>query len=108
MNELNIKRAIRTYNNIMTDLCYEHNTIGTKLSENTQNWNLRDMVAECDYVLSTFYEEGHCNESMRHSSCRESRKAWKYFIRRLKRFINNYNKYIDNMKCKEGHCSIYD
>lgn len=104
MNELNIKRAIRTYNNIMYDLGYEHNSIGTKYSEDTDNWNLRDMVAECDYVLSTFYEEGHCNESLRYSDYIK----WKSYTSRLKRFINNYNKYILDMKCESGHCSIYD
>lgn len=37
MNELNIKRAIRTYNNIMTDLCYEHNTIGNILQSDLKD-----------------------------------------------------------------------
>ena len=48
---VNEKRAINTYNKIMSDLGYEYNTIGTI---STENWNLRDMVAECDYILSTF------------------------------------------------------
>ena len=105
---LNEKRAINTYNKIMSNLGYEHNTIGTRYSESTENWNLRDMVAECDYTLSTFYEEGHCNEELRYSDYEEDRKMWKNYTSRLSRFISNYKPYIENMKCCSGHCSKYD
>ena len=92
---VNEKRAINTYNKIMSDLGYEHNTIGTRYSESTENWNLRDMVAECDYALFTFYESGHYNEELRYSD----RKMWKNYTSRLNRFISNYKHYIENMKC---------
>ena len=34
---LNEKRVVSTYNNIMSDLGYEYNTIGTRYSESTEN-----------------------------------------------------------------------
>ena len=47
MKNLNIEKATQRYNNIMERLGYEHNTIGTRFSEDTENWNIRDMVAQC-------------------------------------------------------------
>ncbi len=97
--------ALRKYNEIMWYLCYEFNTIGTSFSENTQNWNLRDMVAECDYVLSTYYETGHCNcDELK----RDNYKAWRSETGKLKRFIAHWEPYISDMKCASGHCSRYD
>ena len=45
IKELNMKRAIKRYNDIMNVIGYEHNTIGTRYSEGTENWNKRDMLA---------------------------------------------------------------
>ena len=108
MAELNMKEAIRKYNNIMMTLGYEHNAIDPDWGEDTENWNLRDMVAECDYTLSCYYEEGHCNNDMRYSSDEYERKCWKSETGRLKRFINRYASYINDMKCATRHCSQYD
>lgn len=108
MKNLNMKTALKRYNDIMYSLCYEHNTIGERLSENTSEWNLRDMVAECDYVLSTYYEGGHCNEEMRHSYDEDTRKTWRSDVGRLTRFIKAYEPFIEDMACFEGHCSKYD
>ena len=97
--------ALRKYNEIMWDLCYEHNTIGTSFSEHTDDWNLRDMVAECDYVLSTYYEPGHCNcDELKH----DNYKMWRSETGKLKRFIAHWEPYIGDMKCASGHCSKYD
>lgn len=101
MDNINIESAKKRYNKIMVDLGYEHNTIDTSLSEDTRGWNLRDMVAECDYVLSTFYEGGHCNKEMPYSIKRN-------YIRRLNSFIEKYKPYIEEMECAGGHCSVYD
>lgn len=108
MKELNLAKVINRYNSIMNDLCYEHNTISTGLSETTGNWNLRDMVAECDYLLSTFYEEGHANNEGQYDESEEIRKAWGSSTRRLRNFIKAYEPYIKGMKCTEGHCSRFD
>ena len=107
MKTLNMKRAIERYNDIMMAVCYEHNTIGTCFSENTENWNLRDMVAECDYTLSTYYECGHANEEMRRGD-EDERKYWRSETGRLKRFIKAYEPFIKDMTCYQGHCSQYD
>jgi hypothetical protein len=92
----------------MNSLCYEHVTIGTKLSEDTTDWNLRDMVAECDYVLSTYYENGHCNYDMKHSDDPDERKQWKSETGKLSRFIKAYEPYVKDLTCAAGHCSKYD
>lgn len=104
MKNLNMEKAIERYNGIMLDNCYEHNTIGTRLSQNTDAWNLRDMVAEADYVLSTYNEVGHCNQELKE----EDPKEWRSMVGRLKRFINAYKPFIDGLVCSEGHCSVYD
>jgi len=132
MTELNIKKATEQYNNLMWDLCYEHNTIGTRLSENTENWNLRDMVSECQYALDCCYEEGHANNEgqhpeywdftaqdllsksrydrvVRHNNYeKEAHSQWLSTTRRLRNFIKKYEPYIKDMKCAMGHCSHYD
>lgn len=108
MKKLNMESAIRRYNDLMYYLAREHNTIGEPLSEHTENWNLRDMVAECDYELSTYYEGGHMNEEMRRSDDPEERKIWRAEVGRLTRFIKRYEPFIGDMVCTVGHCSKYD
>lgn len=104
MKRVNLASAIKKYNEIMWNICYEHNTIGTILSEGTENWNLRDMVAECDYVLSTYYEDGHYNCELKHDDYSQWRKEVEY----LTRFIKRYEPFIGDMTCVSGHCSQYD
>ena len=108
LDEKELKRATKRYNDIMETIGYEHNTIGTKFSEDTEGWNIRDMVAECDYTLDTYYEEGHANGDMRYSEDPEERKMWRSETGRLSRFIEKYKPYIRGVKCVEGHCSCYD
>lgn len=108
MKNVNLESAIKKYNSIMESIGYEHLTIGTIFSENTEKWNLRDMVAECDYVLSCYYEEGHCNAEMKNSEDERERKMWKSETGKLKRFIERYKPFINDLKCVSGHCSQYD
>lgn len=108
MNKLNMETAIKRYNKLLNELNYEHHTIGTRFSEGTEGWNLRDMVAECDYILSCYYEAGHCNNDMRYSEDMEERKMWMSETGKLKRFIEKYKPYINDLKCIAGHCSKYD
>lgn len=96
--------AIRRYNRIMNDNCYEHLTIGESLSEETENWNLRDMVAEVDYVLGTFYEEGHANNEWKS----DDYQRWYREVSRMRRFVRSYEPYIAEMQTTSGHCSKYD
>lgn len=108
MKNLNMESALKRYNNLMYSLGYEHSSIKCTLSENTNEWNLRDMVAECDFILSTYYEVGHCNEEMRHSYNDDERKMWRSDVGKLSRFIKAYEPFIEGMICAEGHCSKYD
>ena len=55
MRQLSLCSAIKRYNAMMNEMGYEHNTIGEGWSDKTENWNLRDMVAECDYLYGTFF-----------------------------------------------------
>lgn len=109
MKTLNLEKAIDRYNGIMYDLCREGYTIGPD-GVSTDAWNLRDMVAECDYVLSTYYEPGHVNYDMRFSEYPEDRdvKTWRSETGRLCRFINAYWPFAQALLCTEAHCSKYD
>ena len=67
ITERKFKNAIKSYNDLMYKLGCEHNTIGTHDSEETEKWNLADMVQEAEYILSCYYEEGHCRYLDLHS-----------------------------------------
>ena len=108
MTEKMIPASVLWYNDIMNQIGYEHKTIGEPLSEGTEGWNLRDMVAEMDYVLSCYYEEGHCMGDMRYSEDPDERKAWRNETGRMKRFLKRYRPQIVGMICTAGHCSKYD
>lgn len=107
MKAFDFEKAKKRYNGIMYALAREHKTIGTDFSEGTQDWNIRDMVSECDYELSTYFEYGHCNEEMRRGDEYE-RKVWRSEVGKLQRFIKAYLPYIEGVECTEGHCSQYD
>ena len=102
------EKAVKRYNDIMNDLGLEHNTIGTRLSEGTENWNIRDLIAEADYQLSCYYEDGHCCGELRYSDDAYERQMWRRDVGRLTRFINYYKPYIEGVRCTQGHCSQYD
>ena len=106
-----METAIKRYNRIMFDLCLEFNTIGTSYTEDPKernNWNLRDLITECDYQLSTYTEWGHTNYEMRYSDDPDERKMWRSDTGKLERFINHYEPYTRGMKPFAGHCSKYD
>ena len=104
---LDMEKAIAKYNTIMNYIGYEHNTIGTKFSEDTDNWNLRDMVAEIDYVLSTYYEDGHINYEMQFGTI-DIQLNYIQETTMLKQFLDMYEPYIKKMICSAGHCSRFD
>ena len=108
MRKLNMETAIKRYNILMGITGHEHNQIGTCYSDGTENWTLRDMVAEIDYHLSTYYENGHVNCDLRYSFDADERKMWRSETEKLKRFIKTYEPFISEMKCFQGHCSNYD
>lgn len=101
------EKAVKKYNDIMMELCWEHSTIGTSYSEGTEKWNLRDLVAEADYLLSCYSEPGHCRYEDRLDGEDEYR-TWRREKGLLERFIKKWLPMTENMKCTEGHCSQYD
>lgn len=92
----------------MNEICCEHLTIGTSYSENTDGWNIRDMVAEADYQLHMYYEDGTNQSMMKTSDDEWDRKSWYSETGKLKRFIDAYKPFIGGIKCKEMHCSDFD
>lgn len=129
ISERRMKMAIKKYNELMCMVCCEHNTIGTRLSERTEEWNLRDMVSECQYQLDCYYEEGHNAYEQLHALDGVSmtfdelmddrvieRHTWmvigveeaKKEMKALRQFINTYKKDIVGMECHQGHCSMWD
>lgn len=107
LSERRMKTALKRYNDIMYDICCEHSSIGTNLAESTESWNLRDMVAECDYMLSCYYESGNVRCDDRFLGP-EAYKEWRHETGILRRFIETYKPYIEDMVCVSGHCSKYD
>ena len=107
MKKLNMKNATKRYNKIMMSICCEHCTIGTRFSEGTDNWNLRDMVSEADYWLSCYYEDGNDRHDMKYED-EYGYKAWLSEKGKLERFINTYKPFITDTICNSGHCSNYD
>ena len=105
--KFDFEKAVKRYNGIMMDVCAEHVTIGTDFSENTEGWNIRDMVAECDYWLSCYTEGGHSRAEMRYGD-EDERKAWRSETGKLSRFIDAYKPFIEDYECTAGHCSRYD
>lgn len=108
MKNLNMEKAIERYNGIMFDMCLEFNTIGTNFSEIHEEWNIRDLVAECDYQLGLFYEDGTMQYEDLHSEDEYTKKQAISQVGKLKRFISAYKPFIDGLKCVIGHCSQYD
>ena len=110
-----MKQAIKTYNNIMFDICREYNTIGTSFTEapeDRNNWNLRDLVSEMQYTLDV-YKDPNCRYwEEAHDDCQPVgkpwMKEWKAEIARMQRFINKYKDEALTMEVMEDHCSKYD
>ena len=115
MKELNMKSAIRRYNDIMECIGREHNTIGTRFSENTGSWNLRDMVSEMQYTLDIWndpdciaWQDAHDESQPIYNGRPEWLYNWQKEKARMRRFINAYKSFIDGFECSVEHCSIYD
>ena len=100
----NHAKAVKRFNDIMCYTCCEHLCI---TETDHVNWNIRDMVAECDYVLSCYYETENCRYYERTES-KDCYKRWLSETGKLKRFIATYKPFIKDVRCTERHCSEYD
>lgn len=107
MKDINMAKVTKRFNDLMYDLCLDHLTIGTSSSENTDGWNLRDMVSETQYQLDIHFEDGNLNCELRYESP-EGLRQWRSEVGKLRRFIDAYKPYITDMKCVAGHCSKWD
>lgn len=106
------EKAKKKYNEIMYSLCIEHLTIGTRFSEGTENWNLRDMVSEMQYTLGIWSDEGCTPYIDAHNPYNgdheETYKEWISGLGKMRRFIDRYLEEALTMKCNDKHCSKYD
>lgn len=112
--------AKKRYNALMNDLGLEFLTLGTRFSEDTDDWNLRDMVSEAQYQLDVCYEDGNANSDGRYiyeymdmysvslEEAQEVHKAWLSKTMRLRNFIKKYKAEALTMACTMGHCSKFD
>lgn len=105
---LNMEKVIAEYNDMMFSLCLEFCTIGTDYSQDTEDWNLRDMVSESQYQLDCYYDDDKASSESRYSDDLYERNQWKNDTKRLKAFIRKYEKHIDELECTVGHCSKFD
>ena len=114
------EEAKKRYNRLMMDYCIEHATIGTNFSENTEDWNLRDMVSEAQYHLDCCFEEGNANSEASNIEylmdtygvdrdiAKLDHADWLRKVRRFRAFIKAYEGAVKDIKCAQGHCSCYD
>lgn len=98
MKKSDFEKAIKKYDELIA-VYYEEVS-----SEERKNWNLRDLVADMDYCLSRYYEEGNANFEAR----KENYAEWLSATRKMKRFIQRWLPKCNNMKPYERHCSYYD
>ena len=104
-------KGLKSYNKLMFHLAMEYDTIGTIYTENPEmrnNWNLRDMVSEVQYILDFYNEPDTVFSEMAESDDPEDRKRWRDDCSRMKRFIARYKDEALTMECTSGHCSKFD
>lgn len=118
--EMIFEEAKKRYNRMMNDFCLEHLTIGTNFSEDTDGWNIRDMVSECQYQLDVCFEDGNANSEGRYTyeymemygttyeDAEEIHKDWLSKTMRLRNFIRKYKTEALKVKCTTGHYSKFD
>ena len=97
-------KAIEEYNAIMSAIGLEHNTIGTRESKGTENWNLRDMVAECNYMYNLYMDSSTVYGQMYDNDYN----TWKGDSDMLYVFVGKYKGKISGIKASKIHYSIYD
>ncbi len=127
-----METAVKKYNALMYRLCLDFLTIGTRDSEfpeEKSQWNLRDMVSECQYQLDMYYEEGTAqwealhwldgakltleemmNDQVMRDFTYRTRgvQTARDEMKELRKFINTYKKDVVGMECFDGHGSMWD
>ena len=112
MTEAAMKTAVKRYNELMFDICHEHLTIGTRFSEDTEDWNLRDLVSEMQYTLDIWNDPDCIAWQDAHDETQPRDKPWYHNWynekKRMERFINRYKDEALGLECHAGHCSCWD
>ena len=98
MKKSDYEKAVKKFDELISEYYYEIS------DEERKNWNLRDLVAEMDYCLFRFYEEGNANFEARKDDYGE----WLSATRKMKRFIQRWLPKCNGMKPYEEHCSHYN
>ena len=97
------EKALPKFDELICDYYSGDETVADN-EEKRKNWNLRDLIAEMDYCLFRYYEEGNaCFEDRKYDY-----KEWLSATQRMKRFIQRWLLKCKGMKPYEGHCSHYD
>ena len=100
-NSIDLKSIIKSYNDLVTDLGYEDSIIGPGKNE---NWNLRDMVSEVEYIRSLYYTKGHDRNKLK----TEDPKVFNRHTYRLRYFIRTHKPKINDLVVTQEHNSKYD
>lgn len=98
--KINDAKLVKRWDDVMYNICLEHLTINTRLSEVVDNKDYYDveegitvywMKHEAEYWLSCYYESGNCRCDDRFEG-KEEYKMWVSETGRLKRLIARLEK----------------
>lgn len=89
------------YNDMMIELDHESGVIGPGKNE---NWNLRDMLSEVEYLRSLYYTKGHDRNKLK----TEDPKLFNRQTSRLRYFIRTYRDHVNDLVVTQKHNSKYD
>ncbi len=95
------KFILNRYNEMMKDLDHESGVIGNGKNE---NWNLRDMISEVEYLRSLYYTKGHERNKLK----TEDPLLFNRYTSRLRQFIRTYRDNVGDLVVTEKHNSKYD
>lgn len=83
------EQIIARWNRVMYDVCWEHATINTNYEEfwlGETDVHITALINEAEYLLSCYYESGHCRCDDRFMGEYEY-KVWASEVAKLKRLI---------------------
>lgn len=100
-NSIDLKPIIKSYNELVTDLGFEDSIIGPGKNE---NWNLRDMVSEIEYIRSLYYTKGHERNRLK----ADDLVIFNRHTYRLRYFLRTHKPKISELVVTQEHNSKYD
>jgi len=100
-NSTDLKPIIKSYNELVTDLGFKDSIIGPGKNE---NWNLRDMVSEVEYIRSLYYTKGHDRNKLK----ADDLVTFTRHTYRLRYFLRTHKPKISDLVVTQEHNSKYD